>query len=186
MNRKYPMPAFAALILIVCTLPVAAGPERSVSIDAQFGIADTGIIVDIPVGPVELSPGLNYPAGLALMGQVLGVYEHLPFINEPGPVFTLDVTYPFDIGERFTLKTGTSVWIMTDYLFTSMMGTAGFVIRPEYLFSGSNWGLFYNLRLPVVHYGYPSLSGNFFNEFDPMLPVVMGFLTSAFGVLYRF
>jgi hypothetical protein len=180
MNRR--ILALAVLFLAVGMLPLAADPEKSIAIGGKFGFADIGVSADFPVGPLVITPGIGYPGGLWFLGEMLDVFN-LPFVTEPGPTFTLDVTYPVSIGERFDLKLGANIWIMPDINFSGMWGTAGLSVRPEYWFGDGRWGIVWNLNVPLIHYGWPSLSGNFFNEFDPTLPL-FGLLTSSLGVLY--
>ncbi|AEC02512.1 hypothetical protein [Parasphaerochaeta coccoides] len=176
--------AIAVVLLVACVTPVMA---QDFGVGVQFGVFVTGIVADIPVGPISLTPGVGYPFGIKAFANMSESSEDTEVFNA-APVFSLDATIPFDFGDNFRLKIGAGAWALTHIKDGTFMGTAGLKVRPEFFTNTGNWSVFINVDVPVIVF-FPRDNADGTQgmkvEYNPLLTVFSVF-TSSLGVMYRF
>ena len=168
-------------IFIFATTAVTARPNQGLAIGAQVGFLATGIVVDLPLGPVAINAGINYPMGFKYLEWISESSEDADFFQ---PYFTVtgDITAPIPLGDNFDLKLGVSTVAFTDFS-TGMYGVAGGAIKGEYWIPNKNTGLFVNLNVPVVIYFLTENEQLIFS--NPVIPLI-GLFTTTAGVLWTF
>lgn len=163
---------------------VAAKP--SISLGAQLGFINTGIVADVNLGFLSISASANYALGFAWIVAVTG--ESLDdAINKHFVTFAADVHYPWQLSENFILKLGLSTTLITNFE-NYVGGVAGIGGKAEYWLP-NDIGLFANVNFPIMLYGAVAATADegsggmvFFNALLPLL----GIFTSSVGVAYRF
>lgn len=171
----------AILIFTLVITPATARPNQGLAIGAQVGFLATGVIVDVPLGPIALNAGINYPMGFKYLDWISGETEGGDFFK---PYFTVtgDITAPIPLGDNFDLKLGVSSVAFTDFS-TGMYGVAGGTIKGEYWIPNKNTGLFVNLNVPVVIYFLTENEQLIFS--NPVIPLI-GLFTTTAGVLWTY
>lgn len=168
-------------ILLIFTTTVTARANNRIAVGGQFGFLATGVVVDIPVGPLAIQAGLNYPLGVKYIGEVSGDSSGVDAFTDAFFVVSSDITYPISLGTNFDLKFGVSALGFTDFS-AGILGAAGIAIKGEYWLEDKNIGLFVNLNAPVVLFAWTE--DGFETITDPLLPII-GLVTSTAGVLVR-
>ena len=168
-----------SVIVLICAVGfVSAGANDSLAIGGQLGFLASGVVLDAPLGPLDIQAGVNYPLGFKYIQEAVDPDNDFFF---PYFVVTADVTYPIPLGENFDLKIGASTLGFTDFE-TGIFGAAGVALKGEYWIQEKDMGLFINLNAPLFIYLY---SGEEFTSFShPLIPLV-GLVSSTFGVLWR-
>ncbi|MDD2297731.1 MAG: hypothetical protein PHX79_07955 [Sphaerochaetaceae bacterium] len=166
------------MLLVLIISPVAARPHNGIALGAQIGFLTTGVVVDIPLGPIAINAGVNYPLGFKYI-EWLGGETDGDFFT---PYFTVtgDVTAPIPLGDNFDLKLGISTVAFTDFT-TGMFGVAGGTIKGEYWIPNKNTGLFVNLNVPIaVYIVTEEQTWGLINSYVPLI----GIFTTTAGVLW--
>lgn len=171
---------FVALLLMLTTT-ITARANNKIAIGGQFGFLASGIVVDIPLGPLAVQGGLNYPLGFRYINEVTEDNEDFNDFLSAFFVVSADVTYPMSLGPNFDLKLGVSALGFTDFE-VGMLGAAGVAIKGEYWSSEKNFGLFVNLNAPVILFAMSSEGIETIT--NPLLPLI-GLVSSTAGVLWR-
>ncbi|NCB01716.1 MAG: hypothetical protein EOM67_06065 [Spirochaetia bacterium] len=170
------------VVLLSSTLAVSARANERLAIGGQLGFLATGVVVDIPLGPIAIQGGLNYPLGIKYIGEASGEDTgDLDSFLDAFFVVSADITYPISMGENFDLKVGVSTLGFTDFQ-AGILGVAGITVKGEYWVPNKNYGLFVNLNSPLIIYGVAE--GEFFQESNAYLPLI-GLVTSTAGMLWR-
>jgi hypothetical protein len=150
-------------------------------IGGQLGFIATGAVVDIPLGPMAVQAGINYPLGIRYIEFLAG--GDGSFVDDFLSAFfvvTSDITYPIALGKNFDLKLGVSGIGLTDFQ-SMLIGVIGPAVKGEYWIADKDYGLFVNLNIPVMALGVTD-EGTM-SVVDPALPLLGLFTTSA-GVLW--
>ena len=169
------------ITIIMLVTPLAARENNSIAIGVQGGFLATGVVVDIPLGPLSVNAGLNYPAGWLYIRTLSDTNEDIDNLLDPFFVLTADVTSPIPVGENFNLKVGANSLAFTDFS-NGLFGVAGFVLKGEYWIPNKDRALFVNLNVPLMLYVVgPETPFN--AVFSPWLPLA-GLLTTTAGVLW--
>ncbi len=166
-------------LILICTVAVLpARANDSIAVGGQLGFLASGAVIDIPLGPLAVQAGINYPLGFEYIKWATDSMDSDFFI--PFFVVTADVTYPISLGPQFDLKVGASTLGFTDFE-SGIFGAAGLAVKGEYWIEGKDMGIFANLSTPVLVYiSTPEGTAAFTN---PLLPVI-GLISSTFGVLF--
>ncbi len=167
------------LILICITGTLTARANDSIAIGGQLGFLASGVVVDAPLGNLDIQAGLNYPLGFKYIEWATESEEGSFFV--PFFVVTADVTYPISLGEFFDLKFGVGTLGFTDFE-SGIFGAAGLVMKGEYWIEEKDMGLFMNMNVPVAAY-IANAEGDFASIVHPMMPLLT-FATSTMGVLF--
>ena len=170
-----------ALLLISSTLLFARANDK-LAIGGQLGFLASGAVVDVPLGPLAVQAGINYPLGIKYIGEVTGAGDELDAILNAFFLVSADVTYPISLGDNFDIKIGASALGITDFA-EGFVGVAGVAIKGEFWIQEKNIGLFANFNAPMIVF---SLPGGIIADVlqAPLLPLV-GLVTSTAGVLWR-
>lgn len=169
----------SAIILICAGGFVSAGANDSLAIGGQLGFLASGVVIDAPLGPLDIQAGVNYPLGFEYIAWALESEGDFFF---PYFVVTADVTYPISLGENFDLKIGGSMIGFTDFE-EGIFGAAGVALKGEYWLPEKDTGLFINLNAPMVLF-ISTGDGVEVTPPNPLLPI-LGLVSSTFGVLWR-
>ncbi len=183
MHKITRIAAIALVVAILVISPIAARANKSVAVGAQFGFLATGIVADIPLGPLALQAGVNYPLGWLYIQSLAGSDNDIGDLFDPFFVVTADVTFPIGLGENFDLKLGVSTLGFTDFE-SGVFGVAGPAVKGEYWIPQKDVGLYVNLNIPVMAY-ILSADGTFEWVVHQALPLV-GIFTTTAGVLWSF
>lgn len=173
--------AFVLLIVLITIGSLGARPS-GVAVGAQLGFAASGVVVDVGLGSLSINAGLNYPLGITYIAAVLE--EDDVFVDVFS--FTADISQSFALSDNFDIKVGVGTTAFTNF-GPVVLGLAGPVLKGEYWVPNDNFGLFLQLNVPLLAFGF--IEGN--DEFDggivynPILPL-LGLFTSTVGVLYSF
>ncbi|MDD3058631.1 MAG: hypothetical protein PHY87_06445 [Sphaerochaeta sp.] len=175
-------------MLLVCvlmlTLAVAILPARDqkIAVGGQIGFAASGVVVDIGLGSLYLQAGVNYPLGVSYIASALEAEDVFYDIV----TFNADISQAFALSENFDLKLGIGTTAFSNF-GPVVLGLGGVVLKGEYWIPNQNYGLFLNLNIPILAYGFIEDDDNFDGGvvFNPLLPLA-GLLTSTVGVLYTF
>ena len=175
-------------MLLVCvlmlTLAVAILPARDqkIAVGGQIGFAASGVVVDIGLGSLYLQAGVNYPLGVSYIASALEAEDVFYDIV----TFNADISQAFALSENFDLKLGIGTTAFSNF-GPVILGLGGVVLKGEYWIPNQNYGLFLNLNIPILAYGFIEYDDNFDGGvvFNPLLPLA-GLLTSTVGVLYTF
>jgi hypothetical protein len=175
-------------MLLVCvlmlTLAVAILPARDqkIAVGGQIGFASSGVVVDVGLGSLYLQAGVNYPLGITYIGSALEAEDVFVDIV----TFNADISQAFALSENFDLKLGIGTTAFSNF-GPVVLGLGGVVLKGEYWIPNQNYGLFLNLNIPILAYGFIEDDDNFDGGvvFNPLLPLA-GLLTSTVGVLYTF
>lgn len=171
------------ILLVTMLVPLSAKANDSMAIGVQAGFLATGAVIDIPLGPIAVNAGVNFPAGWYYIKTLANEQESLEGLIDPYFVVTADVTAPIPMGDNFDLKIGINTLAFTDFT-SGMFGVAGATIKGEYWIPNKNTGLFVNLNAPVMVY-IVSEDTPFNAVVSPWLPLV-GIVTTTAGVLWAF
>lgn len=170
--------------ILMFTLAVSLLPARDqkIAVGAQIGFAATGVVVDVGLGSLYLQAGVNYPLGITYIGAALEAEDS--FVNIV--TFNADISQAFALSENFDLKLGLGTTAFSNF-GPVIIGLGGVVLKGEYWVPQKNYGLFLNLNIPILAYGFIEDDDNFDGGvvFNPLLPLA-GLLTSTIGVLYTF
>ncbi|AEV28789.1 hypothetical protein SpiGrapes_0964 [Sphaerochaeta pleomorpha str. Grapes] len=159
--------------------------ESTVAVGIQAGFVATGVVLDLQLGSLGFSAGLNYPIGYTYIASLAEASDEDLFAN--AATVTADITTAFDLSDSFSLKVGICTIALTNFGPT-FGGVAGPCLKGEYWIPNKRTGLFVNLNAPVMLYG---VAVSEFGEsdsavvFSPWLPLA-GLFTTTFGVLYGF
>ncbi|NLK06586.1 MAG: hypothetical protein GX315_09510, partial [Spirochaetales bacterium] len=139
-------------------------------------------VVDVGLGSLYLQAGVNYPLGITYIGSALEAEDVFVDIV----TFNADISQAFALSENFDLKLGIGTTAFSNF-GPVILGLGGVVLKGEYWIPNQNYGLFLNLNIPVLAYGFIEDDDNFDGGvvFNPLLPLA-GLLTSTVGVLYTF
>jgi hypothetical protein len=166
------------------TLAVAILPARDqkIAVGGQIGFAASGVVVDIGLGSLYLQAGVNYPLGVSYIASALEAEDVFYDIV----TFNADISQAFALSENFDLKLGIGTTAFSNF-GPVVLGLGGVVLKGEYWIPNQNYGLFLNLNIPILAYGFIEDDDNFDGGvvFNPLLPLA-GLLTSTVGVLYTF
>ena len=168
------------VVLLVLSTPLTARANRSLAIGGQLGFLASGVVVDIPLGPLAVQAGVNYPLGFTYIDAISDSDGFLGDLFAPFFVVTSDVTFPIGLGENFDLKIGISALGFTDFK-EGVFGVLGPAIKGEYWIPNKNYGLFVNLNVPVMAYLITDDGAETFVH--PILPLA-GLFTTTAGVLW--
>lgn len=179
MKKMSPALFVSVILAVAVAAPAAARPTNGIAIGVQGGFLATGVVVDIPLGPIDVNAGVNYPVGWTYIAALAEAdYED---IFAPYFTVTADVTVPIPLGGNFDLKLGINTLGFTDFS-SGIFGVAGGTAKGEYWIPGRNLGLFVNLNVPVML--YLTGAGTAFEAvFNPWLPLA-GLVTTTAGVLW--
>ncbi len=172
---------FVVVMLMVLAMPLTARANDSLALGGQVGFIATGAVVDIPLGPMAVQAGINYPLGIRYIEFLAG--GDGSFVDDFLSAFFVvssDITFPISLGENFDLKLGLSGIGLTDFQ-SMLIGVIGPAVKGEYWIPNKNYGLFVNLNIPVMVVGVTD-EGTLF-ESDPILPL-LGLFTTTAGVLW--
>lgn len=180
MKKRFLWTIIAVCVVIFVAFPISARANTAPAIGAQLGFVATGVVVDLPLGPLAVNAGVNYPIGWSIIAALAGGSDQ--FI---APFFTVtaDVTYPVPLGDNFDLKFGINTVAATDFT-GAFYGLAGGAIKGEYWIPNKDTGLFVNLNVPVILYMVQDGQSPEF-LYSPWLTLA-GLLTTTAGILYRF
>ncbi|MFA5569927.1 MAG: hypothetical protein ACOX0W_05535 [Sphaerochaetaceae bacterium] len=170
--------AIIALLLVVCSFSLSARPTKGIALGAQIGAMATGVLVDVPAGPLAISGGINYPLLVKYIEFLAGesfITDVIPFM-----MVSADLSYPIAIGENFDLKFGLSTLAGTDFK-EGIMGTVGAMIKGEYWLPQKKVGLFFHMDVPFWAYMATKETSN--SIIDPGLPL-LGIFTTRAGLLW--
>ncbi len=180
MKRRYQLATIVLVIAILAIAPISARMNSSLAVGAQFGFLATGIVADIPLGPLALQAGVNYPVGWLYIQSLAGGDDFGDFFN-PFFVLTADITAPIGLGENFDLKLGVSTLGFTDFE-SGVFGVAGPAVKGEYWLAEKEVGLYVNLNVPIMGY-ILTADGSFDWIIHQALPLA-GLFTTTAGVLW--
>lgn len=169
------------LMVLFGASQISAGPRSNFAIGVQGGFLATGIVVDVALGPLNVNAGVNYPVGWTYVTSLAGS-DDLDFLFPAFFTVTADVTTSIPLGNDFALKVGASTIGLTDFQ-SGIFGVVGACIKGEYWIPYRDTGLFVNLNVPVMLYGFTGGTPNVL--FSPWLPLA-GLLTTTAGVLWSF
>ncbi len=170
-----------SLVILICSTGfISAGANDSLAIGGQLGFLASGVVVDVPLGTLDIQAGLNYPLGFKYIEWATDSTEGSFFV--PFFVVTGDITYPISLGENFDLKLGVGTLGFTDFK-EGIFGALGLALKGEYWIPEKDTGIFVNVNTPMAAY-VASSEGGFQAIWHPLMPLV-GFATSTVGVLYR-
>lgn len=111
------------VIVLVCSLPARENP---LAMGFQVGLAATGAVLDVDLGPLSLNAGFNYPVLYTYMAATSNIDPQDVFLKVA--TFTLDISKAFPLGRGFDFKLGLGSIVLTDFgpLFG---GLAGVVLK---------------------------------------------------------
>lgn len=178
--KRLLMIVMVLIVLLLITAPLTARANNSLAIGGQIGFLATGAVIDIPLGPIALQAGVNYPLGIAFIDTTFGLEGELAGLFDSIFVATADATFPISLGENFDLKLGISTLSFTDFN-TSVFGVLGPAIKGEYWVPNKNYGLYVHLNTPLMVYGYTE-SGFTWDMHAGY--ALIGLLTTTAGVLW--
>ncbi len=167
------------LTLVVSILPAR---DQKIAIGGQIGFAASGVVVDIGLGSLYLQAGVNYPLGVSYIASALDADDVFFDIV----TFNADISQAFALSENFDLKLGLGTTAFSNF-GPVIIGLGGVVLKGEYWVPNNNYGLFMNLNIPILAYGFIEDSEDYTGGvvFNPLLPLA-GLFTSTIGVLYTF
>nr|WP_321263097.1 hypothetical protein [uncultured Sphaerochaeta sp.] len=170
------------LLVLVLSLGTLSARENSVAVGAQLGFTTTGVLVDVGLGDLYLQAGVNYPMGITYIASTTDSEEKFFDIY----TFNADISQAFALSENFDMKIGLGTTAFTNF-GPVVLGLAGAVVKGEYWIPNKNTGIFVNLNIPVMAYGFIEDDDTFDGGvvFNPLFPLA-GLLTSTVGVLYAF
>lgn len=172
--------AIAAMFILT---PLSARANDSLAIGVQGGFLATGAVIDIPLGPIVVNAGVNYPAGWLYIRTLSESDSTFDDLVDPYFTVTADVTAPIPLGDNFDLKIGASTLAFTDFT-SGMFGVAGAALKGEYWIPEKTTGLFVNLNIPIMLYVVGE-DTPFSAIISPWLPLA-GLFTTTAGVLWTF
>lgn len=181
LTKRLLMIVMVLIVLLLITTPLTARANESLAIGGQLGFLATGAVIDIPLGPIAIQAGVNYPLGIAYIDAIADLGGALTGLFDSIFVATADVTFPISLGENFDLKIGVSTLAFTDFN-TSAFGMLGPAIKGEYWIPNKNYGLYVHLNSPLMVYGVTEADG-FMYEADPAI-ALLGLFTTTAGVLW--
>ena len=167
------------LLIVLSSLPAR---EKSIAVGAQLGFTTSGVLIDVGLGELYVQAGIGYPLGLTYIAAQTDSEDKFFDVY----TFTADISQGFALSDNFDLKLGLGTTAFTNF-GPVVLGVAGAVIKGEYWIPNRNMGLFINLNVPVMAYGYVEGDNTFDGAvvFNGLLPLA-GLLTSTVGVLYSF
>nr|WP_319474486.1 hypothetical protein [uncultured Sphaerochaeta sp.] len=170
------------LLVLVVSLGTLSARENSVAVGAQLGFTTTGVLVDVGLGDLYLQAGINYPMGITYIASTTDSEEKFFDIY----TFNADISQAFALSENFDMKIGLGTTAFTNF-GPVVLGLAGAVVKGEYWIPNKNTGIFVNLNIPVMAYGFIEDDETFDGGvvFNPLFPLA-GLFTSTVGVLYAF
>lgn len=171
------------IVLFAILSPLSARANESMAIGVQGGFLATGVVIDIPLGPIVANAGVNYPVGWLYIKTLANSGGTFDDLIDPYFTVTADVTAPIPLGDNFDLKIGVSTLAFTDFS-SGMFGVAGAAIKGEYWIPEKDTGLFVNLNVPVMLY-VVGVDTPFNAIVSPWLPLA-GLFTTTAGVLWKF
>ena len=167
------------LIILVASFNLSARPNKNIALGFQVGAFATGPVVDIPLGPLALNVGVNYPL---LIGWIKTISDMDSDLFKSVFFLSGDLTYPIALGEQFDLKLGVSTLAGTDFK-NLMVGTVGVTAKGEYWIPNKNVGLFMHMDVPIGLYAISETESAF--GVGAEVPL-LGILTTSAGVLWAF
>ena len=170
------------LLVLVVSLGTLSAREKSVAVGAQLGFTTTGVLVDVGLGDLYLQAGVNYPMGISY----IAAYADDDNVFKNIFTFNADISQAFALSENFDMKIGLGTTAFTNF-GPVVLGLAGAVVKGESWIPNKNTGIFVNLNIPVMAYGFIEDDDTFDGGvvFNPLFPLA-GLLTSTVGVLYAF
>ncbi|WP_320121421.1 hypothetical protein [uncultured Sphaerochaeta sp.] len=170
------------LLVLIVSLGTLSARENSVAVGAQLGFTTTGVLVDVGLGDLYLQAGVNYPMGITYIASTTDSEEKFFDIY----TFNADISQAFALSENFDMKVGLGTTAFTNF-GPVVLGLAGAVVKGEYWIPNKNTGIFVNLNIPVMAYGFIEDDETFDGGvvFNPLFPLA-GLFTSTVGVLYAF
>ena len=170
------------LLVLIVSLGTLSARENSVAVGAQLGFTTTGVLVDVGLGDLYLQAGVNYPMGITYIASTTDSEEKFFDIYS----FNADISQAFALSENFDMKIGLGTTAFTNF-GPVVLGLAGAVVKGEYWIPNKNTGIFVNLNIPVMAYGFIEDDETFDGGvvFNPLFPLA-GLFTSTVGVLYAF
>ncbi|MBJ2356698.1 hypothetical protein [Sphaerochaeta sp. S2] len=170
------------LLVLILSLGTLSARQNSVAVGAQFGFTTTGVLVDVGLGDLYLQAGVNYPLGLTYIASTTDSADKFFDIY----TFNADISQAFALSENFDMKIGLGTTAFTNF-GPVVLGLAGAVVKGEYWIPNKNTGVFVNLNIPIMAYGFIEDDDTFDGGvvFDPLFPLA-GLFTSTVGVLYAF
>ena len=175
----------ACLLLVVSVFSLSAR-ENPLAMGFQVGLAATGAVLDVELGPLSLNAGFNYPVLYTYMAATSNIDPKDVFLKVA--TFTLDISRAFPLGRGFDFKLGLGSIVLTDF-GPVFGGLAGVVLKGEYWAPGKNHGMFLNINLPLILYGvlldYTEDGTSSDVHFNPLYPL-LGLLTTSVGLLFSF
>ncbi|MDY0244233.1 MAG: hypothetical protein RBQ89_05350 [Sphaerochaeta sp.] len=170
------------LLVLVLSLGTLSARENSVAVGAQLGFTTTGVLVDVGLGDLYLQAGVNYPMGISY----IAAYADDDNVFNNIFTFNADISQAFALSENFDMKIGLGTTAFTNF-GPVVLGLAGAVVKGEYWIPNKNTGIFVNLNIPIMAYGFIEDDDTFDGGvvFDPLFPLA-GLFTSTVGVLYAF
>jgi len=170
------------LLVLIVSLGTLSARENSVAVGAQLGFTTTGVLVDVGLGDLYLQAGVNYPMGITYIASTTDSEEKFFDIY----TFNADISQAFALSENFDMKIGLGTTAFTNF-GPVVLGLAGAVVKGEYWIPNKNTGIFVNLNIPVMAYGFIEDDETFDGGvvFNPLFPLA-GLFTSTVGVLYAF
>jgi len=169
----------ALLVIILVSTPLFSKANDQLAIGAQAGFLATGVVIDFPLGPLDMQAGINYPLGFSFIQAATDNIDDaffFPFFN-----VTADITYPISLSDNIDLKVGVSTLGFTDFE-NGIFGAIGGAMKGEFWLEGKDVGLFINMNAPIMVYLFAD--GERITFTDPLLPLI-GLVSSTVGVLYR-
>jgi len=170
------------LLVLIVSLGTLSARENSVAVGAQLGFTTTGVLVDVGLGDLYLQAGVNYPMGITYIASTTDSEEKFFDIY----TFNADISQAFALSENFDMKIGLGTTAFTNF-GPVVLELAGAVVKGEYWIPNKNTGVFVNLNIPIMAYGFIEDDDTFDGGvvFDPLFPLA-GLFTSTVGVLYAF
>ncbi len=173
---------FVCVLMLTLVVSMLPARDQKIAVGGQLGFASSGVVVDIGLGSLYLQAGVNYPLGVSYIASALEAEDVFYDIV----TFNADISQAFALSENFDLKLGLGTTAFSNF-GPVVLGLGGLVLKGEYWIPNQNYGLFLNLNIPVLAYGFIEDDENFDGGvvFNPLLPLA-GLLTSTIGVLYTF
>ena len=173
---------FVCVLMLTLVVSMLPARDQKIAVGGQLGFASSGVVVDIGLGSLYLQAGVNYPLGVSYIASALEAEDVFYDIV----TFNADISQAFALSENFDLKLGLGTTAFSNF-GPVVLGLGGLVLKGEYWIPNQNYGLFLNLNIPVLAYGFIEDDETFDGGvvFNPLLPLA-GLLTSTIGVLYTF
>ncbi|MGH0052213.1 MAG: hypothetical protein ACQ5SW_02325 [Sphaerochaetaceae bacterium] len=170
------------LIVLFCSIFPLSAREHSIALGAQLGFTTTGVIADVGIGDLYVQAGINYPLGITYIAAFSDAEEKFFDIYS----FNADISHAFALSDSFDMKLGVGTTLFTNF-GPVIIGLAGAVVKGEYWIPNRNLGIFLNLNVPVMGYGFVEDDDTFDGGvvFNALFPLA-GLVTSSVGLLYAF